>query len=41
MADLTPISSLEEVERALVQRIAERLGGTVEQASSALPPEDG
>jgi lipoyl(octanoyl) transferase len=32
MADLTPISSLEEVERALVQRIAERLGGEVEVA---------
>ena len=29
MADLTPVSSLEEVERALVQRIAERLGGEV------------
>lgn len=41
MADLTPISSLEEVERALVQRIAERLGSTVEQASGTPPPADG
>lgn len=41
MADLAHVSSLEEVERSLVQHIAERLGGTVEQASGTLPSEDG
>lgn len=41
MADLTVVSSLEEVERLLVQNIAERLGGTVEPALSTLPPEEG
>ncbi len=40
MADLAHITSLEDVERSLVQHIAERLGGTVEQASSTQPSED-
>ncbi len=37
MADLTPVSSLEEVEQALVQSIAEWLGGEVEMVKKSGP----